>query len=44
MGLGADPNDPHPGVPVHAACAGISFRLVVTAPSGKTNIPGTYFP
>ena len=44
MGLCADPNDPHPVGPVFAPPTGLSFRLMDTVPSGKTNVVGIYFP
>ena len=39
MGLCADLNDPHPVGPVFMPPTGLSFMLVDTAPSGKTNVP-----
>ena len=44
MGLCANSNDPHAIGPVFAPLTGLSSGHANTAASGKTNIPGMYFP
>ena len=44
MGFCANLNNPCPVGPVFMPPTGLSFRLMDTAPSGKTNIPKNRFP
>ena len=43
-GLCADPNNPCSVGPVFVPLTGLCFRLVDAVPSGKTIVPGMYFP
>ena len=44
MSLFADSSNPCLVRPVFAPPTSLSFRIMEAVPSGKTNIPGTYFP